>query len=62
VNAEGESRIYGSELMLRYKWQDFKLTASYLFLDATEQNATNNCRPPNCCRINYQIIHHKIWA
>jgi outer membrane receptor for ferrienterochelin and colicins len=44
VNAEGESRIYGSELMLRYKWQDFKLTASYLFLDATEQNATNNSR------------------
>jgi len=35
LNAAGESRIYGSELMLRYKWQDFKITASYLFLDAT---------------------------
>jgi outer membrane cobalamin receptor len=36
VNAEGESRIYGSEVSLRYKWNDFKVTASYLFLDATE--------------------------
>lgn len=44
VNAEGESRIYGSELMLRYKWQDFKLTASYLFLDATEPDASTNSR------------------
>lgn len=46
VNAMGESRIYGSELMLRYKWQDFKLTASYLFLDATEQDALTNSRQP----------------
>ncbi|WP_339718982.1 TonB-dependent receptor [uncultured Paraglaciecola sp.] len=36
VNAEGESQIRGSELLFRYKWQDIKLTASYLFLDATE--------------------------
>ncbi|MDO6694601.1 TonB-dependent receptor [Aliiglaciecola sp. 3_MG-2023] len=44
VNTEGESRIYGSELMLRYKWEDFKVTASYLFLDATEYNATSDSR------------------
>ncbi|MEP4889485.1 MAG: TonB-dependent receptor [Aliiglaciecola sp.] len=44
VNAQGESRIYGSELMLRYKWNDFKVTASYLFLDATEYNATTDSR------------------
>lgn len=37
-NSAGESRIYGSELMLRYKWEDYKLTASYLYLDATEFN------------------------
>jgi len=36
VNAEGESKIRGSELMLRYYWGDIKLTASYLYLDATE--------------------------
>jgi len=38
VNAAGESRIRGSELLLRYYWRDFKLTASYLFLDATERD------------------------
>ncbi|MFC4700673.1 TonB-dependent receptor plug domain-containing protein [Glaciecola siphonariae] len=37
VNSEGESRIYGTELSTRYKWKDFKVTASYLYLDATEQ-------------------------
>ncbi|GAA0548730.1 hypothetical protein GCM10009098_15410 [Rheinheimera aquimaris] len=36
VNAPGESKIRGSELLLRYYWQDLKLTASYLYLDATE--------------------------
>jgi len=38
VNAEGASRIYGSELLVRYFWNDFKITASYLFLDATERD------------------------
>lgn len=37
VNAAGESKIRGSELLLRYYWRDIKLTASYLYLDATEQ-------------------------
>ncbi|GGW81843.1 TonB-dependent receptor plug domain-containing protein [Alteromonas halophila] len=37
VNADGESQIRGSEVLLRYKWQDIKLTASYLYLDATEE-------------------------
>ena len=36
VNAAGESKIRGSELLLRYYWRDVKLTASYLYLDATE--------------------------
>lgn len=44
VNAMGESRIFGSELLLRYKWNDFKLTASYLFLDATEYDESNQRR------------------
>jgi outer membrane receptor for ferrienterochelin and colicins len=39
VNAAGESKIRGSELLLRYYWRDIKLTASYLYLDATEQTA-----------------------
>ncbi|GAB56814.1 iron complex outermembrane recepter protein [Glaciecola punicea ACAM 611] len=43
-NAPGESRIYGSELLLRYKWQDYKLTASYLYLDATEFNGSSETR------------------
>ncbi len=44
VNAEGESRIYGSEVLLRYKWNDFKVTASYLFLDATEYEQNTQSR------------------
>ena len=36
VNAPGESQIRGSELLFRYYWYDVKLTASYLYLDATE--------------------------
>jgi outer membrane receptor protein involved in Fe transport len=38
VNAPGETRIRGSELLLRYYWRDFKLIGSYLYLDATEDN------------------------
>jgi len=38
VNAPGQTRIRGSELLLRYYWNDLKLTGSYLYLDATETN------------------------
>lgn len=44
VNAQGKSRIYGSELMLRYKWEDYKLSASYLYLDATEVDSASASR------------------
>lgn len=36
INADGETEIRGAELLLRYFWRDFKLTGSYLYLDATE--------------------------
>ena len=36
VNAEGEARVRGAELLFRYFWNDFKFTGSYLYLDATE--------------------------
>jgi outer membrane receptor for ferrienterochelin and colicin len=44
LNAQGDSRIYGSELMLRYKYKDIKLIASYLYLDATEFDESSNTR------------------
>lgn len=44
VNVDGESQIRGSELLLRYHWQDIKLTASYLYLDATEETGGANDR------------------
>jgi outer membrane cobalamin receptor len=44
VNAQGATRIRGSEVLLRYFWSDFKLTASYLYLDATEQNPQTGAR------------------
>lgn len=36
VNVDGETQIRGAELLARYFWKDFKLTGSYLYLDATE--------------------------
>lgn len=39
INASGQTRIRGSELSLRYSWNDFKLIGSYLYLDATETQA-----------------------
>ncbi|QRH03643.1 TonB-dependent receptor [Shewanella litorisediminis] len=44
VNATGESQIRGSELLLRYYLGDLKLTASYLYLDATEQDPHSGAR------------------
>ena len=38
VNAQGVSKIRGSEVLLRYYWQDIKLTASYLHLDSLQQS------------------------
>lgn len=44
VNAAGESKIRGSEVLLRYRWEDIKLTASYLYLDATEESENGQGR------------------
>lgn len=38
VNIDGISRTRGSELLLRYRWDDFVVTGSYVFTDATEQD------------------------
>lgn len=44
INTDGESQIRGSEMLLRYYWKDIKLTASYLYLDATEETSSGNDR------------------
>lgn len=44
INADGVSQIRGSEVLLRYYWKDIKLTASYLYLDATEESTDNGSR------------------
>jgi iron complex outermembrane receptor protein len=36
VNVNGETRIRGSELLLRYRWEAFSITGSYVYVDATE--------------------------
>jgi iron complex outermembrane receptor protein len=36
VNMDGTTRIRGSELLLRYRWNAVTLTGSYVFVDATE--------------------------
>jgi iron complex outermembrane receptor protein len=36
VNVDGETWIRGSELLLRYRWDAFTITGSYVYVDATE--------------------------
>lgn len=36
VNADGLTKTRGAELLLRYRWQAFTLTSSYVHIDATE--------------------------
>ena len=38
INAAGTTRTRGGELMLRYRWQSFSVTGSYVFVDAREPN------------------------
>ncbi|WP_434937945.1 TonB-dependent receptor plug domain-containing protein [Shewanella sp. HL-SH8] len=44
VNAEGTSEIRGSEVLLRYYLGDIKLTASYLYLDTSEESPDSSER------------------
>ena len=46
VNATGESKISGAELLLRYRWQDIKFTGSYLYTDATKEDYSGFDRIP----------------
>jgi iron complex outermembrane receptor protein len=39
VNVDGLTKIRGSELLLRYKWRQFTVTGSYVFVDAREPDA-----------------------
>lgn len=36
MNAGGTTRTRGSELLLRYRWQDITVTGSYVYTDSTE--------------------------
>jgi iron complex outermembrane receptor protein len=36
VNVAGATRVRGAELLLRYRWQEFGVTGSYVFVDASE--------------------------
>jgi iron complex outermembrane receptor protein len=46
INVAGETRIRGSELLLRYRWDAFSLTGSYVFVDATEPGEGSAGRRP----------------
>lgn len=36
INAPGQTRTRGSELLLRYRWDEVSVTGSYVYVDATE--------------------------
>lgn len=36
INADGETRTQGAEVLLRYRWESFTVTGSYVYVDATE--------------------------
>lgn len=44
VNVEGQTRIRGSELLLRYRRNAFTVTGSYVFVDATEPDEAGTGR------------------
>ncbi|KRA84272.1 TonB-dependent receptor plug domain-containing protein [Altererythrobacter sp. Root672] len=44
VNVPGKTRIRGSELLLRYRWEAFVVTGSYVFVDATEPDPSGTGR------------------
>ncbi|MDC7682182.1 TonB-dependent receptor [Asticcacaulis sp. BYS171W] len=44
INAQGVTRTRGSELRLRYKWDAFSVTGSYVYVDATETDPSNGLR------------------
>ncbi len=46
VNTPGTSQIRGSELLLRYRWRDIKITGSYLYTDATKEDELSLGRTP----------------
>jgi len=46
VNSPGETQIRGTELLLRYRWQDIKMTGSYLYTDATKLSESATGRSP----------------
>jgi iron complex outermembrane receptor protein len=44
VNADGLTRTRGAEVLLRYRWQAFTLTGSYVHIDATEPDPDSASR------------------
>lgn len=44
VNANGTTRTRGAELLLRYRWETFAITGSYVHVDATEPEADGTGR------------------
>lgn len=44
VNVPGETRIRGSEMLLRYRWGKYVLTGSYVYIDASEPDPDGNGR------------------
>ena len=44
VNVDGTTRIRGSELLLRYRWDAFVVTGSYVYVDASEPDPDGSGR------------------
>lgn len=46
INSPGQSEIRGAEFLLRYRWNDIKLTGSYLYTYASKQSNSGIGRVP----------------
>lgn len=44
INVDGTTRLRGAELLLRYRWDGFTITGSYIYLDATEPDPAGGGR------------------
>ena len=49
VNASGMTETFGTELLLRYRWEEFTVTGSYVYIDSVERGG--GIRPQQVERI-----------
>ena len=61
VNRDGDTEIRGSELLMRYRFNDIKLTANYLYVDAKENSVSTGLQQPMPLTPNHSAGFVAMW-